>query len=132
MKVRTNKLILFVCQSNSGRSQMAQAFFNHRRQKTKAISAGIKPDREIHPWTIKVMKEVGIDVSRQRTRLLTYKLMEKADKIIIMDSGIRGYLPEKFLSKIMNWHIKQPWGKPIKEVRKIRDSIEKCVNQLFR
>ena len=130
MKVKANKFILFVCQNNSGRSQMAQAFFNHRHQKSKAISAGIEPDRKIHPWTIKVMKEVGIDVSRQKTRLLTYELMRKADKIIIMDSSIKNYLPAKFLPKIINWHIKQPQGKPIGKVRTIRDSIEKCISQL--
>jgi len=56
--------------------------------------------------------------------------MRKADKIIIMDSGIKSYLPAEFLPKIINWRIKQPWGKPIRKVRTIRDSIEKHIKQL--
>ncbi len=131
MKIKNNKLILFVCRSNSGRSQMAQAFFNRQHQQAKATSAGIEPDHEIHPWTIRVMKEVGIDISRQKTRLLTCKLMKRADKIIIMNTGIKNYLPEEFLSKVINWHIKQPWGKPIRKVRVIRDCIERHINSLF-
>ena len=63
--------ILFICQSNSGRSQMAEAFFNFFSKKGRAISAGIKPDKKIHPRTVQVMEEVDVDVSQQVPRLLT-------------------------------------------------------------
>ena len=98
------KLILFVCKGNSGRSQMAEAFFNHLSRSRKSISAGIEPDKKIHPWTIKVMEEVGIDVSKQKPKKLTKEMMERVDKIIVTDS--------KLLKNIhLNIYLKQRFGK---------------------
>ena len=81
------KTVLFVCIGNSGRSQMAEAFFNRLSKTWKAISAGTNPDDNIHPYTIRVMKEVGVDVSKQKPKLLTQRMIEKADKIITMGCG---------------------------------------------
>lgn len=50
---------------------MAETFFNSLSKTGKAISAGTNPDKEIHPWTIQVMKEIGIDVTQQKPKLLT-------------------------------------------------------------
>ena len=54
------------------------AFFNNLSKTWKAISAGTKPDDNIHPYTIQVMKEVGVDVSKQKPKLLTREMIEKA------------------------------------------------------
>lgn len=100
--MKNNKIILFICKGNSGRSQMAEAFLNNLSKEVTAISAGTEPDEEIHPWTIQVMKDVGIDVSKQKTKLLTDELMKDADKIIIMDSD----LSKKYLQNICrSWKI---------------------------
>lgn len=130
--MRKEKIILFVCKGNSGRSQMAEAFFNKFSRIGKAVSAGIKPDKEIHPWTVHVMKEAGIDVSQQQPKLLTNGLMEKADKIIIMDSDLLREIPSKFSSKLEDWKIEKLLGKPIEQIRKIRDEIEGRVEQLIK
>ncbi len=124
--------ILFICQSNSGRSQMAEAFFNSLSEKGKAISAGIKPDKEIHPWTVEVMKEIGIDVSCKVPRLLTAELIKKADKIIVMDADLLKITSLKNLSKTENWKIEEPLGKSLNRVRKIRDEIKEKVEQLIK
>ena len=123
--------VLFVCKGNSGRSQMAEAFFNKLSKIGKATSAGINPDKKIHPWTIQVMEEVGMDVSKQKTKLLTDELMKGADKIILMDSDVLENIPEEHLSKVENWKIEKLLGKPIEEVRRIRDQIRKKVEQLI-
>jgi len=125
-----DKIILFVCKGNSGRSQMAEAFFNSLSKEGKAISAGTLPDKEIHPWTIQLMKEVGIDVTQQKPKLLTEELIRKADKIIIMDSDSLKDISSENLSKLENWQIEKLLGKPIERVREIRDEIKKKIEQL--
>jgi arsenate reductase len=129
VKVVKDKTVLFICKGNSGRSQMAEAFFNKFSKAGKAISAGIEPDEKVHPQTIQTMKEVGIDVSKQKTKLLTDELMEKSDKIIVMDSDLVKYIPKKYLSKLENWEIDKVLGKSLEEVNKIRDKIEAKVKR---
>jgi len=65
-----NKTILFICKGNSGRSQMAEAFFNYVSRNERAISAGTMPDETIHPWTAQIMSEVGIEMYQQKPKLL--------------------------------------------------------------
>lgn len=125
------KTVLFVCIGNSGRSQMAEAFFNNLSKTWKAISAGTKPDDNIHPYTIRVMKEVGVDVSKQKPKLLTRKMMEKTDKIITMGCGA-DVCPASYLPKIEDWAIEEPYRKPIDKVREIRDQIKGKVEKLIR
>lgn len=125
------KTVLFVCIGNSGRSQMAEAFFNNLSKTWKAISAGTKPDDNIHPYTIRVMKEVGVDVSKQKPKPLTLKMMEKADKIITMGCGA-DVCPASYLPKIEDWAIEEPYRKSIDKVREIRDQIKRKVEKLIR
>jgi arsenate reductase len=62
--------VLFLCTSNSARSQMAEALLRaYAGDRYQAYSAGLEPT-EIHPLTKKVMAEVGIDISRQRSKSL--------------------------------------------------------------
>jgi protein-tyrosine-phosphatase len=59
------KVVLFVCGHNSGRSQMAEAFFNRlAKGKGKAKSAGTQPAQTVNPVVVEAMREVGIDISR--------------------------------------------------------------------
>jgi arsenate reductase len=125
------KTVLFVCIGNSGRSQMAEAFFNKLSKTWKAISAGTKPDVIIHPYTIRVMKEVGVDVSKRKPKLLTREMIEKADKIITMGCGA-DVCPASYLTKVEDWAIEEPYGKPIDKVREIRDEIKGKVEKMIR
>ena len=126
------KTVLFICKGNSGRSQMAEAFFNLLSKKGKAISAGTKPDKKIHPLTIKIMKEVGIDINQQKPKLLTNEMMRKADKIIVMDSELSKVIPQEYSSELVKWRIEKLLGKPLGQARKIRDRIKKRVKQLIK
>ncbi len=125
-------MILFVCKANSGRSQMAEGFFNRISKTNKAMSAGIKPDKALHPWTIKLMKEVGIDVSRNRPGRLTKKMLERAEKIIIVGSEVLKSIPPEYLSKVERWRIEKLLGKPINQVRRIRNKIGERVEKLIK
>jgi len=110
---------------------MAEAFLNRFFKNAKALRAGVKPDEKIHPWTIQVMQEVGINVSQQKPKLLAEDLMKKADKIIIMDSDLQKDIPEQYLSKVENWQIEKLLGKSIENVRKIRDIIKEKIEELI-
>jgi len=124
------KIVLFICVGNSGRSQIAEAFFNKLSKTGKAISAGTMPDDRIHPYTVQVMKEAGIDVSQQKPKPLTPEMIDKADKIITMGCGAN-VCPANYLPKIGEWKIEEPYGKPIKKVREIRDQIKEKVKKLI-
>ena len=62
------KEVLFICIHNSARSQMAEAFLNQIcGQHFQACSAGVEPGR-LNPIVVEAMKEIGIDISRNRTK----------------------------------------------------------------
>jgi len=57
--------ILIICTGNSCRSQMAEGFLKSLNSKIEVFSAGTKPELNINPNAVKVMKEIGIDISSQ-------------------------------------------------------------------
>jgi len=109
---------------------MAEAFFGWTSAGWAAASAGTNPDDEIHPLTVEVMKEMGIDVSKRRPRLLTDEMLKRATKVIVMDSAVMRHVPRRYLSKTENWRIKPLLGKDRTQVVRIRDEIKKRVEQL--
>ena len=125
------KRILFVCVENAGRSQMAEGFFQkYAPEGYEAISAGNKPAQEINPITVEVMKEVGIDLSKQKPRVLTSEIISDSFKNVNMGCMDKVECPIVFLVNSVDWNIEDPKGKPIEKVRQIRDEIEQKVKKL--
>jgi len=125
------KTVLFVCVGNSGRSQMAEAFFNQAAgSKARAISAGTKPAGAVDPRTIEVMREVGIDISAARPKALTMEMLEQADRVVTMGCGAEGVCPASFV-ETEDWQLEDPKGKSLEEVRRIRDEIKTRVTRLL-
>ena len=125
------KIILFVCFGNSGRSQTAEAFFNKLSEDWRAESAGINPDKEIHPLTLRVMREIGIDVSKQKPKKVRLKMMEEADRIVVMGVGT-DFIPQKYVHKVERWEIEELYRRTIVKIREIRDQIREKVEELIR
>ena len=123
------KKILFVCVENSARSQMAEAFFNKISKKTKAESAGTKPASIVNPTAVQVMKEIGIDISRVRPRLLTLEMIDSADRIVTMGCMSGDVCPAAIVPT-EDWGIEDPTGKSIEKFRKIREIIKEKVEKL--
>ncbi len=74
------KTVLFICVHNSGRSQMAEAFFNRLAAgKGRAISAGSQPADKVNPLAAEVMRKEGIDISHNKPKLLSLEMMEGVD-----------------------------------------------------
>ena len=126
------KKALFVCVENAGRSQMAEAFAReHGRGKIEALSAGTMPSMEVNPVVIQVMQEKGIDLSKNKPKLITREMVQEADMIIVMGCSAEGFCPAPLLNKVVDWGIEDPKGKPIEKVRETRDEIERKVRALL-
>ncbi|MBI4304349.1 MAG: arsenate reductase ArsC [Chloroflexi bacterium] len=126
------KKILFVCIHNSGRSQMAEAFFNHlAKGKAQALSAGTIPGSQILPAAIEAMREVGIAISHQKPKLLTLDMLESADRVITMGCDVEESCPASFVPT-EDWGLEDPSGKPLEKVRQIRDKIKAQVEELLK
>ncbi len=125
------KRVLFVCVHNSGRSQMAEAFFNQiARGKAQALSAGTEPAATINPVVVEVMREIGIDIRQQKPKPLTPEMVEQADKVITMGCGVEAVCPATFV-KTEDWNIDDPKGQPLDKVREIRDEIRERVVKML-
>jgi arsenate reductase (thioredoxin) len=125
------KTVLFVCVENAGRSQIAEAFFRkYAVRDYLAISAGTRPAGEINPMAIQVMKEVGIDMSKQKSKVITEDMIMNATVIVNMGCIDKESCPILFIHNLIEWGIEDPKGKSIDKVREIRDDIEQRVKQL--
>lgn len=128
---KPEKKVLFACIENAGRSQMAEGFFRKYAPKGyEAISAGTKPTPEVNPIAVEAMKEIGIDLSKQKPKVLTNEIIK--DSILSVNMGCmdKTPCPAVFMKNSVDWNIEDPKGKSIYKVREIRDNIELKVRQL--
>ena len=127
------KTILFVCVHNSGRSQMAEAFFNLMANgRARGLSAGTQPAEKVNPAVAEAMKEIGIDISRNKPKALTLEMIEGADRMITMGCGddAAGLCPAKII-ETEDWALDDPKGQPLEKVRQIRDEVKARVTKLL-
>jgi arsenate reductase len=125
------KVVLFVCVHNSGRSQMAEAFFNQlAKGKAQALSAGTQPAQTVNPIVAEAMREVSIDISRNKPKALTMEMLEQADRVITMGCGAEAVCPASFV-QTEDWSLEDPEGKTLQQVRRIRDEIKNRVVKLL-
>lgn len=126
------KKLLFVCVENAGRSQMAEAFAkDYGKGKVEALSAGTMPANEVNPVVVQVMREKGIDVSKNKPKLVNTQMVQEVDIVIVMGCDPKGFCPAPLLEKVVEWKIEDPKEKPIEKVREIRDEIERRVKKLI-
>lgn len=122
--------ILFVCVHNSGRSQIAQGFFNALADgRAAADSAGTQPADRVNPTVVQVMREVGIDINRRKPKMLALEMMEKADRVIFMGCGVKRSCPAGVVS-MEDWGIDDPEGRPVEDFQRIRNEIKRRVLKL--
>src|SRR4051794_7515913 len=121
--------VLFVCVHNAGRSQMAAAFLRRRAGDVIEVrSAGTTPADEIQPVVREAMAEVGIDLGDAVPAALEVAAVEASDVVITMGCGDAcPVFPGK---RYLDWELADPAGRPIEEVRAIRDDIDQRVADL--
>jgi arsenate reductase len=111
---------------------MAEAFANAMASaELTALSAGTAPGERLNPTVVKVMEEVGMNMSGQAPTLLTPEMVESADLVISMGCGVQESCPVG-LSDAEDWGLDDPKGQPVGEVREIREQIKRKVEALVR
>lgn len=127
------KQVLFACVHNTGRSQMAEAFFNRLADPAtaRAVSGGTEPAVAMNLTVVEVMKEVGIDLLAQghHPKIADLDALHEGDRAISMGCGVNLACPVK-LGKMDDWGLDDPKGQPIERVREIRDEIRRRVETL--
>ena len=111
---------------------MAEAFA--KRIGLAASSAGTMPPQSVNSVVVQAMKEKGIDISANKPKMLTTQMINEASLVITMGCSVESVCPRPMLAKmqkkLVDWDLDDPKGKPIEEVRKIRDEIEQRVRGL--
>lgn len=128
------KKVMVLCTANSCRSQMAEGFLRELgKSLVEAHSAGVF-SAQVHPRAIAVMKEIGIDISGQRSKTMDEDFLQEMDVIITVCSNAETFCPTTPPGiKRIHWPIKDPVGtsgseeKIMKAFRKCRDEIGKKI-----
>jgi protein-tyrosine-phosphatase len=122
--------VLFVCVHNAGRSQMAAALLDHHAAgRVRVRSAGSAPADTVNPAVVAALAELGIDISREFPKPLTGEAVEASDVVITMGCG--DACPVYPGKRYLDWQLPDPAGRPVEQVRPIRDEIDRRVRALL-
>jgi arsenate reductase len=126
------KRVLFLCTHNSARSQMAEGLLRHvKGDSWDAFSAGTEPSR-VHPLAIEAMREVGIDISGQRSKSLREFDGQEFDLVVTLCGGAHAACPFFAGAREMRHRgFADPSAGGIESFRKCRDEIRKWITDEF-
>lgn len=114
--------VLFVCVQNAGRSQLAAALLRQMTgDRVHVRTAGSKPSDQIDPQVVEALDEIGVPVVAEFPKPLTDEVVQAADVVITMGCG--DACPIYSGRRYLDWPIPDPVGRPMAEVRVIRDEI---------
>jgi len=128
--VTDTPVVLFLCTHNAGRSLAARVLLDHYALGRVDIrSAGSEPADRLNPSVLSVLRERGLDPTREFPKPLTDETARAADVIVTMGCGDAcPYYPGK---RYLDWDLEDPAGKPVDEVRPIVDDIDRRVQSLL-
>ena len=122
--------VLFLCVHNAGRSQMAAGFMRELSGgSVDVFSGGSEPAALVNPVAVAAMAERGIDISEYEPQRWTDDGVRKADVVVTMGCGDECPLFPGV--RYLDWELDDPAGRPIEDVRPIRDEIEDRVRRLL-
>ena len=122
--------VLFVCEHNSGRSQMAAALTHELSNGEVAVrSAGSHPSEKIDPTVVVAMSELGVDVRMEFPKPLTDEVVRAADVVVTLGCG--DACPVYPGKRYEDWPVADPAGQPLEAVRRIRYDIHHHVTELL-
>lgn len=123
-------VVLFLCIHNSGRSLAAKVLLDHYAQgRVEVRSAGSEPASQLNPSVVTVLKERGLDPSREFPKPLTDDDARDADVVVTMGCGDTcPFYPGK---RYLDWELEDPAGLPVEKVRPIVDDIDERVQGLL-
>ncbi|GAA0212714.1 MULTISPECIES: low molecular weight phosphatase family protein [Halobacteriales] len=129
--------IAFVCVQNAGRSQMAYALAQREveqrglQDEIEIITGGTRPADHVHDEVVRAMHAVGIDISGRTPREIAFEETQGSDYVITMGCSADDVCPAGWAGENRDWNLDDPDGKSAAEVGRIRDEIERRVNDLF-
>ena len=132
--------ILFVCEGNVIRSQMAEAFLRHYAPEVEVMSAGtyVPQRREgtlaVYEYAdaVPAMQEIGIDMSKAVSNQLTPDMLEWADKVVLVGPVRLSNSPYlRKTSKLEEWQVPDP-GYAEADVRVVRDMVHEKIKNLVK
>ncbi len=127
--------VLFLCVANSARSQMAEGLLRHLgRGRFEAYSAGTEPT-EVHPLAVKVMEEIGIDISRQQAKAVSkYLGTGHFGYVITLCGRDEDNCPTTFpdISVRLHWDLPDPAApgtgeERMERFRSVRDQLKRLI-----
>ncbi len=122
--------VMFACRQNAGRSQIAAALMKAKGgERVKVLSAGTTPADELHPETLTVLGEMGLEPISSVPQFLEPEDVEASDWVITMGCGET--CPIFPGVRYEDWDVEDPSSQPIHKVREIRDDIEARVDDLL-
>ena len=126
-----NPSVLFLCVHNAGRSQMAAGWLRHLAgDRVDVFSGGSEPAEGLNRAAVEAMAEKGIDIGHELPQPWADEIVRAADIIVTMGCG--DACPVYPGKRYLDWELDDPAGKPVEEVRPIRDDIEQRVRSLLR
>ncbi|MGD2059762.1 MAG: arsenate reductase ArsC [Acidimicrobiia bacterium] len=122
--------VLFLCVHNAGRSQMAAGWMRHLAgDDVEVFSGGSEPAESVNRAAVAAMAEKGIDISGEIPQPWADEIVRAADVVVTMGCGDScPVFPGK---RYVDWELDDPSGKPLEEVRPIRDDLEQRVRGLL-
>jgi arsenate reductase (thioredoxin) len=125
-----NPSVLFLCVHNAGRSQMAAGWMRHLAgDRVDVFSGGSEPAAELNKAAVAAMAEKGVDISGELPQPWADEIVRAADIIVTMGCG--DACPAYPGKRYIDWALDDPAGKPLDEVRPIRDDLERRVRDLI-
>jgi arsenate reductase (thioredoxin) len=122
--------VLFVCEQNAGRSQMAAVLMHDLAgDRVHVRSAGSKPADELNPAVMVALSELGLDPSREFPKPLTDDVVRAADVVVTMGCG--DACPIYPGKRYLDWKLDDPEQLSLEEVRRVRDEIRAHVEELL-
>lgn len=128
-EAHTRPEVLFACERNAGRSQLASAIMRHLAGNDVFVrSVGIKARGGINPTVLRVLEERGISTSDLYQKEISPRVSHRADVVVLL--GI-DEIPGVPGDRYVHWDIKDPEGASVEEVREIADKIEAEIRALL-
>jgi arsenate reductase (thioredoxin) len=126
----TTPAVLFLCVHNAGRSQMAAGWLRHLAgDRVDVFSGGSEPAESLNRGAVAAMAEVGIDIAEELPQPWADEIVRAADVVVTMGCGDACPLyPGK---RYLDWELDDPSGRPVEEIRPIRDEIGRRVRALM-
>jgi protein-tyrosine-phosphatase len=126
----TTPAVLFLCVHNAGRSQMAAGWLRHLAgDRVDVFSGGSEPAESLNRGAVAAMAEVGIDIAEELPQPWADEIVRAADVVVTMGCGDACPLyPGK---RYLDWELEDPSGRPVEEIRPIRDEIGRRVRALM-